>query len=400
MANLDRIGNGRITNVDKYVQPDVKIFASHSDIDPNAYAKMKARARDSPNPKKKPRRKSSSRGGKKVDIKALVDDAIESPKKSGGNKLPKAPKSDKEKKVKKDKKKKKKKDGKSSKKSKKKDKKPKEVEDDYVDEVEDVLPILPPAPVMLSSSGFAVYRNDKSVEELREELSEVSKRLKSIESETSNELAEMQKDVDEKKKKLKKDFGKQIDAAKKSNQKEDKKIKKENDESQKIVEGLREENKKLREQKGRYPKQIKEVLASNESLKKANEEVAGHFKSLSTFSKKLQKDHNRLVRSSDECRNKYLPRYRTELRERKDYIAVETKVKNLYRDAMIRICNRVVQTRDPQLIEDVSTTAIEVEGELNPSFDPKILFENEENESDADSDSDYDSDSDSDSDSD
>ena len=247
----------------------------------------------------------------------------------------------------------------------------------------------------------ASVRVGESVEELKEELSEVSKRLKSIESETSNELAEMQKDVDEKKKKLKKDFGKQIDAAKKSNQKEDKKIKKENDESQKIVEGLREENKKLREQKGRYPQQIKEVLASNESLKQANEEIVGHFKSLSTFvEKKLQKDHNRLVRSSDECRNKYLPRYRTELRERKDYIAVETKVKNLYRDAMIRICNRVVQTRDPQLIEDVSTTAIEVEGELNPSFDPKILFENEESESNVDSDSDYDSDSDSDSDSD
>jgi hypothetical protein len=260
-----------------------------------------------------------------------------------------------------------------------------------------VAPAAAPAPPPHSTGKYTLsgFKTNKSAEEVRQELDEVQKKLKNVPLDKQMQLADMKTETDAKKKELDNEFGAQIEAERKANAKQNKTHQQLHDEAQKITEKLREENKRLRAQKDKYPKQIKDVSALNDGLTKSNKEVSNHFESLTRFAKKMTNDHNRLQKSNDECKEKYLPRYRTELRERKDYIDTETRIKDKYRDTMIKLCNRVIQTRHPKLIEQISTMVIEIEGELNPKFDPKILFADESDESDNGSDSDSDDDSDS-----
>jgi hypothetical protein len=233
-------------------------------------------------------------------------------------------------------------------------------------------------------------------EELRTTLAEVECRLESCRIDGAVELEAWEKKKVSEKIQLSKEIGRQIRQHKVVNEKQAKSDQKAVDEEKEIVEKLREENKRLRATVEKYPYQMAELMASSESLQKANEEVAGHFKKLNEFTKKLQSDHDRLKESNAQCRNKFLPRYRQELYERKYYSEGETKIKVLYRNCMLKIAQHVEKSRQPKLWEDINIFVIETEGDVNPKFDPRHLFAAESDSSSSDSSDSDDSDSESD----
>jgi hypothetical protein len=240
--------------------------------------------------------------------------------------------------------------------------------------------------------------DSNTAEELRTRLAEVERRLESCRIDGAVELEALKKKIVSEKIQLSKEFGQQYRRHKIVNEKQAKTDQKAVDEEKNIVDKLREENKRLRATVEKYPYQMAEVMASSESLERANEEVAGHFKKLNEFTKKLQADHDRLEESNSQCRDKYLPRYRQELYERKKFSEGETKIKVLYRDCMLKIAKRFEKSRQPQLWEDINTLVIETEMGVNPKFDPRHLFaaESDSDSSSSDSSSSDDSDSDSD----
>lgn len=242
--------------------------------------------------------------------------------------------------------------------------------------------------------------DDKVLQRLRESIAATQKKIESMPLETKVELADLKKELSMEKEALRLKFMKEINAHKNINDAHEKEQQKKIDEEQKTIDELRAANQRLRATLQKLPKQMAEVVFSNESLEKANEDIAGHFEELSKFAKKLQNDQDKLKENNDKCKDEYLPRYRQELWERQNYVNVETKIKNLYRDAMIKIAKKVDKCRQADLIEDIATMVLETEGEVNPKFDPKMLFADDDDDgSDSDSDSDSSS-SDSDSDSD
>jgi hypothetical protein len=106
-----------------------------------------------------------------------------------------------------------------------------------------------------------------------------------------------------------------------------------------------------------------------------------------------------LEESNSQCRDKFLPRYRQELYERKYYSEGESRIKVLYRDCMLKIAKHVEKSRQTKLWEDINSLVIETEVDVNPKFDPRHLFAGESDSDDSSSSDSSDSD-DSDSDSD
>jgi hypothetical protein len=236
-------------------------------------------------------------------------------------------------------------------------------------------------PTDLSSSTYE--------ENLRKQIKETAKTLDSIALDTKIELGELKKKFTTEQDKLRLQYNKKITAERKVSNKQDKEHQKAVDREKEITDNLRAENKRLRATQEKIPKQMKETLASSRSLESANEEVAGHFEQLNAFAKKSQADHDRLVESSRACKDEYLPRYRHELWERQIFLDSETRIKTLYRDCGIEIAKHVEKSRQPDLIEEISTMVLETDAEINPKFDPKLIFAND---SDSDSDSDATSD--------
>jgi len=242
--------------------------------------------------------------------------------------------------------------------------------------------------------------DDKGLQRLRDLIVAMQKKVDNVPLETKIELADMKKEHSMDKESIRLKFMKEINAHKKVNDSHEKEQQKKIEEEQKTIDELRAANQRLRATLQKIPKQMAEVVQSNESLEKANEDIAGHFDELTKFAKKLQNDQDKLSENSQKCKDEYLPRYRQELWERQNYVNVETKVKNLYRNAMIKITKQVDKSRQADLIEEVATMTLETEGEVNPKFDPKMLFADDDDGSDSDSDSDSDTSSSSDSDSD
>ena len=239
---------------------------------------------------------------------------------------------------------------------------------------------------------------DSTAEELRARLAEVERQLESCRIDGTVELEALEKKIASEKIHLSKEIGRQIRQHKVVNEKQAKSDQKAVDEEKRIVEKLREENKRLRATVEKYPYQMAEIMASSESLQKANEEVAGHFQKLNEFTKKLQADHDRLKESNAQCRDNFLPRYRQELYERKYYSEGETRIKVLYRNCMLKIAKHVEKSRQPKLWEDINIFVIETEGDVNPKFDPRHLFAAESDSDSSSSDSSDSNDSDSESD--
>jgi len=245
-------------------------------------------------------------------------------------------------------------------------------------------------------SFFAAEESSKNAKELIEkQIDVINNRLEEIEKEVANGIAELKKAAVAKKKLLDEEWGPQIDAAKEMNAKKDKKNQNLQSGAQRISEKLRAENKRLRGEKDKYPPQILEMRRKNASLEEANRSAAQTFVALKKMARKLEGDHEKLHAQNEKCKTQYLPKYRNELRMRKKHIDTEIAVKEVYRDTMIKIGNRVTQTRNVELIEAITNMVIDIEGELNPKFDPKILFAGESSSDDSLGDSsDDDSDSD------
>jgi len=245
---------------------------------------------------------------------------------------------------------------------------------------------------------------DLTLDRLRKDIEDIKKKLDNTSVNVKLELADLKKQFNMEKETLRVTYMRDIQSKRKVTEKLDKEHQKLVEQEQKQIEELRAANTRLRATLERLPKQMAEVTASNESLSRANEDIAGHFAQLMKFSKKLQADHARLEESSNKCKEEYLPRYRQELWERQQFLNAETRIKNLYRNCAIKIAKRVDQTKQADLIEDISTMVLETEGEMNPEgFDPTVLSSshhvarrNYMSDSDSDSDSSSDSDSDSD----
>lgn len=214
---------------------------------------------------------------------------------------------------------------------------------------------------------------DKSVGNLRKKLDETHKQLENVARVSKQELSDLQKDVLAMKEAIRFRFMKDIHVQGKKNDVKYQAYKNVIDDKQKEIDDLRSANQRLRTAIQKIPKQTSEVIFSNQSLEEANEEVAGHIAGLEKFYKKLQTDQERLLHSNSKCKNEYLPRYRQQLWESRQHLDSETKIKNLYRDCIIKITKQIEKSRQSDLIENVSSMVLETEGEVNPKFDPKFL---------------------------
>lgn len=252
------------------------------------------------------------------------------------------------------------------------------------------IPLVPP-PGTVTVTGSP---SDK-LEWLREHIKETEKKVQSTLVDAKLQVAELRKLFDNEKETMLDDFEERIRVQRRVNLEQDKKNEKLLNEEKKIVESLRAENKTLRANVERMPKQMAEMKQSIANLEAANEDIAATTEDLSRFSKKLETDHDKLMESSRQCRDIYLPRYRKELRDRQMALDTETRIKNLYRDCAIKIAKHVGESsRRPDLIEDINALVLETEAEVNPKFDPRVLVASDSDSSSS-SDSDDSSDSDS-----
>jgi len=224
---------------------------------------------------------------------------------------------------------------------------------------------------------------------LRKEIEETKQHLDNVAVDANRDLSELEKQFKSAKETLRFRVMKKINAQQRENAELSEDYQEEVEEQQRELDEVRLANQRLRSAIDKLPKQMAEVKCSNRDLEIANEEIAGHFEDLEKFVKKLQSDQRQLLESNNKCKNVFLPRYRQELWERQQYLEAETKIKNLYRDCVIKATKRIEQSRQIELIQEVSMMVIETEGEVNPKFDPKFLF-NEDTSDDSSIDSDSD----------
>lgn len=243
--------------------------------------------------------------------------------------------------------------------------------------------------------------DDVNLARLRKELEETKKQIENVGLISKQEISELEKEFRNTKETVRFQFMKSIHAQEQQNEELFEEYQEVVDEKQREIDEFRLANQRLRATVAKLPKQIADVKISNSDLMKANEDIAGHIEDLQKFAKKLKMDQKRLIESSDKCKNDYLPRYRHQLWERQEYVNAEIKIKNLYRDCVIKATKRIEKSRQPDLIEKIAMMVLQTEGEVNPKFDPKFLFANDDSSDDDSSCSSYsDSDTDSASDSD
>lgn len=238
----------------------------------------------------------------------------------------------------------------------------------------------------------------KTPEELRQELDDVKKKLKeSIES-SKQKLSEMEQTMKDRKKDLDDTFGSEIAGKKKLKERHERHHNQIQAGAQKIMAKLRDENHGLRATATKFPKMNKELKRTNNAYHRTTQQILMQNDALQQFCDKLQYDQDKLQMSSDIHRDEYIPFYRIEIREKQRQVDLEKKIRDIYRESMVKVCKRIMNTRELDLIEVVSVLISEVEGEFNPSFDPSVLFVREDGttaKKDSDSDSDSDSDDDS-----
>ena len=226
--------------------------------------------------------------------------------------------------------------------------------------------------------------SSKPIEWYQEQIKETEKRLAASMANHKLQKAELKKLVDRRKESLTDVFEGRMEARVRMGAKLDKTFQKAYEDEQKIVESLRKENKRVRGEVNKLPRQIIETKNSIVAVEAANKDIEEHLESLGKFAKKLERDHEKLQASSTKCRDEYLPRYRNELRSREAHIDIETSIKNLYRNCILKISRHI---KKPELQEAINEMILETEADVNPRFDPAVLFDSD-SESDSDSDSD------------
>lgn len=227
------------------------------------------------------------------------------------------------------------------------------------------------------SKASRTSRDDMVLDRLRQEIDETKKRLDNVTVDHKRNLLELEHEFTTRKKTVSFSLLKKIQHQEQKNKKLNKEYENLIDKKKMEIDELRLGNQRLRIPLKKLPQQMAQMIASNNSLEKSNEEIAGHLDDLRNFSEKLQNDQDLLLQSSDKCKNEYFPRYRQELWERQEFLDAEIKIKNLYRDCNIRITKKIERSRQIGLIESVSAMVLETEGEVNPKFDPKFLFKND-----------------------
>ncbi len=226
-----------------------------------------------------------------------------------------------------------------------------------------------PAPVKNDDDRLA----DMKLADLRRKVEEAQNRLKNIEQDTKQETIDMEKNYSDTKDAIKIRIMKCIHAQGKKNDERYAAYKSVVDAKQKEIDDLRAGNTRLRNTLQKLPKQMADMVFSNQAMEDANKEIAGHIEGLSKFDKKLQADQEKLTLSSNKCKNDYLPRYRQQLWEGKQHLDSETKTKNMYRDCVIKIAKRMETCKQVDLMEEIASMVVETEGEVNPNFDPEFL---------------------------
>lgn len=234
----------------------------------------------------------------------------------------------------------------------------------------------------------AVIIDDNHIRQ-RKELEETKQQLDNIAIVSKEDLRELEKEFRNKKEIVRFRLMKKKNVHEKKNAELLEEYKEMIDENQREIDEVRLANQRLRLTIEKLPKQMAELIFSNQTLETANKDAAGHTEQLGKFAKKLQTDQGQLLESSDKCKNEFLPRYRHELWERQQYLDAEIKVKNLYRDCLIKITKRIEKSRQIELFDEVAMMVIETEGEVNPKFDPNFLFADDDDSSDDSSTSDY-----------
>ena len=243
------------------------------------------------------------------------------------------------------------------------------------------VPIKKEVPVPISprrSSQAPVKSNEDQIAdmkliELRKKVEEAKDRLKNIEQDTKQEIVDMEKNYADTKDAIKVRIMKCIHAQGKKNDERYAAYKSVVDAKQKEIDELRAGNTRLRNTLQKLPKQMADMVFSNQAMEEANKEIAGHIEGLTKFDKKLQADQEKLTHSSNKCKNDYLPRYRQQLWEGKQHLDSETKTKNMYRDCVIKIAKRMEKCKQVDLMEEIASMVVETEGEVNPNFDPEFL---------------------------
>mmetsp|Transcript_51668 Transcript_51668/g.58551 ORF Transcript_51668/g.58551 Transcript_51668/m.58551 type:complete len:731 (-) Transcript_51668:174-2366(-) len=228
-----------------------------------------------------------------------------------------------------------------------------------------------------STKPSRISRGDIVLDRLRQELEETKKRLDNVAVDHEKNLLELEYEFATRKKTVSFPLLKKIQHQEQKNKKLNKEYHNLIVKKKLEIDELRLGNQRLRIPLEKLPKQMAQMIASNNSLEKSNEEIAGHLDDLRKFSEKLQSDQDQLVQSSDKCKNEYLPSYRQELWERQEFLDAEIKIKNLYRDCNIRLTKKIERSKQIELIESVTTMVLETEGEVNPKFDPKFLSNND-----------------------
>jgi hypothetical protein len=189
------------------------------------------------------------------------------------------------------------------------------------------------------------------------------------------ELDALKKAISKEKDVLRRQIHSKIRATRPGNEKQAKKDKKAIDQDKKVIDKLKEDNKRLRHTREKeLPKHMAELTEKNRTLGVANEEVSSHLQKLNQIVKKLQGDHDKLRGSNDLCRDEYLPRYRHELYERKQYAYVETKIKELYRNVIRKIAKALDKSKQPNFALEIKELIAETEIAVNPTYDPKLIF--------------------------
>lgn len=237
----------------------------------------------------------------------------------------------------------------------------------------------------------------KTPDELRAELEEIKRKLKESKENKEKKIAEYKQMAKDGKKELDEKYGTQISEKKGEKERHERHHSHIQAGAQKIMAKLRDANHGLRAIATKLPKQNKELKRTNNAYDRTTQQILMQNEALQQFCEKLQQDQKKLQMASDIHRDEYIPFYRVEIREKQRQVDLETKIKNMYREAMIKVCKRIVNTKELDLIEQISMRILEVEGQFNPSFDPSVLFVREDGTKARDSDDDSDDDGDDDS---
>jgi len=234
----------------------------------------------------------------------------------------------------------------------------------------------------------------KTPAELREELEEVKKKMKESKEILKKQLKELEQNAKDKKQEYKESIGADIDdrvAQTRRNERHHQHIQAG---AQKIMAVFREKNQGLRAIATRLPKQNKELKRTNNAYDRTTQQILMQNEALQQFCDKLQQDQEKLQIASNIHRDEYIPFFRKEIYEKQEQVDLENKIRNIYRKAMLKVCKRIVNgTKEVEMIEELTSKILEVEGQFNPSFDPSVLFVREDgtkagDDSDSDSDGD------------